>query len=107
MERDAAEMEVLAWPDEAARRADLRTRGVPRLLVVAADSPSPDVEDPLEDWVRASDPPADRDARAAALRLRARETTVRPFLDADRVLHHGEGPAALGEPGHSHDLDRP
>ena len=80
---------IVHWPRDAARRADLAGRGVPRLLVVDPGSPPPDVADD-EDWIRA--PADERDVAARLDGLRARCAGV--VLEAG-VLRTRWGAAAL------------
>jgi hypothetical protein len=63
---------LLRWPEEAATAEALASRGLPRLLLVDADSDPPMCVDPLEDWVRLPIVDRDLDARLNALRERAR-----------------------------------
>jgi hypothetical protein len=60
-------VELVSWPDEAARLDELRDRRLPRLLLVAADSAPPAVDDELEDWVRLPADPRDVEVRACRL----------------------------------------
>jgi DNA-binding response OmpR family regulator len=80
-------VEVVRWPEEAARVAELRSRGVARLLVVT-NTDVPDLSDCLEDWVVAGASEAEREARRRALGRRARAHGVAPTLDTDGLLHH-------------------
>jgi hypothetical protein len=60
-------VELVSWPDEATRLADVRERRLPRLLLVAPDAAPPAVDDEIEDWIRL---PADtRDVEVRARRL--------------------------------------
>ena len=79
---------LLRWPEESEHLDDLRSRGVPRLLLVGPESPPPDSIDTLEDWVRL--PAADPDVRArvATLEMRASSTVSSPELDADGLLRY-------------------
>ena len=79
----------LSWPTEAARRTVLRTRGVPRLLIVDDDAEPPGDLDVLEDWVRAATNSMDVEARAATLSLRSDRTPPPPFFDDDGLLRYG------------------
>jgi hypothetical protein len=64
-----ATVEVLRWPAEAARRAELAARTRPRLLLVAPGEVPPPL-DPEEDWVRLPAPARDVRARRARLARR-------------------------------------
>jgi DNA-binding response OmpR family regulator len=77
------DVEIVPWPGE-----DDGTR--PRLLVVDDESPPPHSTDCLEDWVRASTPRADVEARVAALLARAETHRPEPpRLDEWGVLQFG------------------
>lgn len=79
---------LVRWPEESEHLDDLRTRGVPRLLLVGPESPPPDSIDTLEDWVRL--PAADPDVRArvATLEMRASSTVSSPEIDVDGLLRY-------------------
>lgn len=86
-------VELLQWPREQDRRADLERVGLPRLLLVDADASPPLTVDPIEDWIRL---PADhRDVQARVEALRHRSTTE-PTLD-DGVLRTRSGWVSLPE----------
>ena len=80
-------VELIRWPEDEARVAELRARGVARLLVVS-NGDVPDSPDCLEDWVLASASDSERDARQRALGRRAMAHGVAPNLDTDGLLHH-------------------
>jgi two-component system OmpR family response regulator len=80
----AMDVVLLGWPDEAARRAELRAVARPRLLLVAPDDAPPECADPLEDWIRL--PADDHDVRARVATLAARSGVERPRIDADGLL---------------------
>jgi two-component system, OmpR family, response regulator len=80
-------VEVLHWPEDAPRVAEMRTRGLARLLVVT-NGTAPDAPDCLEDWVFASASDTEREARRRALSRRAEAHGVAPLLDGDGLLHH-------------------
>lgn len=64
-----AEVEVVQWPAEAARRDELAERRQPRLLLVAEDElPPPIAHD--EDWARVTAPEQDVEARRQRLARR-------------------------------------
>jgi two-component system OmpR family response regulator len=71
----AVPVAVLHWPRDHDRRAELAGLGVPRLLLVAADAPAPEVADD-EDWVRLPADERDTAARVAALRARRSGVTL-------------------------------
>ena len=79
----------LLWPEEEPRRAVLRSRGVPRLLLIADDAEPPDDVDVLEDWARAGSPDPDLVARETTLSLRATRQPPPPHFDDDGLLRYG------------------
>ncbi len=85
-------VELVYWPGERERRALLRERAQPRILLVETSEPAPVTVDPLEDWIRLPADERDLQARVEAL---DRRTEVEPTLDEDGVLRHGEVWAAL------------
>jgi len=85
-------VELVRWPAEEHRRAELRDRGQPRILLVEGGTPAPVTVDPMEDWIRL--PVDDRDLQARMETL-VRRVSTRPELDADGVLRSGAGWAAL------------
>ena len=90
------EVKQLRWPAEEARRAELRTASIPRLLLVEGNTPPPVASDGLEDWIRLPANEADLRARIAALELRsAPGVGVEPMLDHDGVLHVGRSWVSL------------
>jgi hypothetical protein len=89
-------VEVVRWPADAQRLAELREMRIPRLLVVAdGDGELPLPSDCLEDWVTAGAPEWEVDARRKALVLRSGEHAVRPLLDEDGLLHHRDAWVSL------------
>jgi DNA-binding response OmpR family regulator len=91
-------VEVVRWPADAQRLAELRELRIPRLLVVAdgdGDAELPLPVDCLEDWVTSSAPEWEVDARRQALVLRSGEHAVRPLLDEDGLLHHRDAWVSL------------
>jgi hypothetical protein len=61
--------EVVRWPAEAGRRAELAAQGRPRVLLVEAGAVPPPLA-PEEDWLRLPAPPADLRARRTRLARR-------------------------------------
>lgn len=86
----------MRWPAEEARRAELRSEGRARLLLLEGGAAPPAGIDDLEDWIRV--PAGDRDLEARADRLRRlAEARVEPAprLDDDGVLRLGDRWVAL------------
>jgi hypothetical protein len=67
--RAGATVEVLRWPAEAGRRAELAARARPRVLLVEPGEVPPPL-DPEEDWLRLPAPARDLRARRARLARR-------------------------------------
>lgn len=88
-------VEVVRWPSDSIRLAELRESGVPRLLVVADDAEPPIPIDCLEDWVTTQTPDREVDARRIALSVRGENHAVRPLLDDDGLLHHRDAWVSL------------
>ena len=64
---DGIEVALVPWPEEQSALDDLALAGRPRVLLVAASVPPPDVRDPLEDWVRVPVDHGDVEVRARRL----------------------------------------
>jgi len=77
------EVEILRWPEEAARLDALRSACRPRLLLLAPDVAPPDAADCCEDWVRLPASDADIGARAAGVAARAAAHSSVPELRGD------------------------
>jgi hypothetical protein len=88
----AMAVELVRWPAEEYRRAELRDSGSPRILLVERDVPAPMTVDPMEDWIRLPADELDLQARVETL---SRRISTKPELDRDGVLRHGTGWAAL------------
>jgi two-component system, OmpR family, response regulator len=80
-------VEVVHWPEDEQRVAEMRTRGIPRLLVVT-NGDIPDAPDCLEDWMTVHASDVEREARRRSLARRAIAHGVAPSLDTDGLLHH-------------------
>jgi DNA-binding response OmpR family regulator len=80
------DVEVRRWPAERLVVEDLRSREVPRLLLLDDDEPAPEAFDCLEDWIRLPASDADLEARRRAVASRASEHSVRPRLDDAGIL---------------------
>ena len=85
-------VELVYWPSEEERRAELRTNAKPRILLVERDAPAPMTVDPVEDWIRLPADERDLQVRVESL---SRRTAVEPTLDGDGVLRHGANWTAL------------
>ena len=89
-------VEVLQWPAEAQRLAELREMRIPRLLVVSnGDGEVPLPTDCLEDWVAVGAPEWEVDARRHALVQRSGQHAVMPLLDGDGLLHYRDAWVSL------------
>jgi hypothetical protein len=86
---------LVHWPREEVARAELATRGAPRLLVVPAAAAPPTCVDPLEDWVREPVDPGELRARTATLARRAGAAADRPRIDHAGVVWVGGRSVAL------------
>jgi len=93
---EGTEIELVWWPAEAGRRAQLAAHQIPRLLVVDQGSSTPENSDCLEDWIRLPAPQSDLQARLDALAARRRvHLGGIPHIDGDDVVRFGAGCAAL------------
>ena len=82
---------MVFWPAQAAKVAELRAEGVPRLIVVSGDAQAPQTFDDREEWVRFPGESADLVGRLEALRSRlAHVPRPKPRLDQDGRLHVGK-----------------
>ncbi len=86
-------VELLHWPRERGRRAELQEANQPRLLLVEADASPPLTVDPAEDWVRLPAKHRDVQARVESLRRRA----VAEPSQEDGVLRTPSGWVSLPE----------
>ena len=90
------EVALVRWPAEADRRAALADGDVPRLLLLEAGAPPPEVLDCLEDWIRVPAADADLRARVRALEARShRHLRLIPDLDVHGVLRFGNAWVSL------------
>lgn len=87
-------VQFIRWPAETDRRAQLAESSTPRMLLVEANERAPMTSDPLEDWIRLPADEGDLRARVASL-MAATESTARPILDPDGLLHVGKRWIAL------------
>ena len=86
---------LVRFPEDESALGALRSRRIPRLLLVSRGSPPPLCLDPLEDWIWASAPDEDRAQRAAGLTRRAEQRAATPAVDDDGLLHVGGRWASL------------
>ncbi|QYG91188.1 hypothetical protein HC251_01205 [Iamia sp. SCSIO 61187] len=80
-------VEMLTWPAQEELRVELRSRGVPRLLVLEAGAAPPRAEDDLEDWIWL--PADERDVFARLRHLAGRQR--RGGLGPDTVTVASDG----------------
>ncbi len=85
------QVELVRWPAEEARLAEIRAAGQARLVLVPEGVAPPLTADPLEDWIRL--PATDEDVRA---RLRVLEDRARGSLEVDRPELDENGLLRLG-----------
>jgi DNA-binding response OmpR family regulator len=88
-------VEVLRWPQDEARLAELRAMSVPRLLLVENGVDPPVTSDCFEDWLFAGATERELDLRRRALSARAEQKAARPLLDGDGLLHHRDAWVSL------------
>jgi len=89
------DVQVVRWPTDGVRLAELRDGAIPRLLVVADEAEPPVPVDCLEDWVTAGATERELDARRRSLQIRATQHAARPNLDEDGLLHHRDAWVSL------------
>jgi hypothetical protein len=89
--RAASRIELLSYPDQDDRRAELAADGTPRMLLVAPGYPPPKLADDLEDWVRCPIDADELEARLAELERRAAaHRSPAPIVLADGILRVGD-----------------
>jgi DNA-binding winged helix-turn-helix (wHTH) protein len=83
------QVEIVRWPSEEARLADLRSAGRPRLVLVRDGVTPPLTTDVLEDWIRlpASDDDVHARVRVLEDRMRGAEEHRTPQIDESGLLH--------------------
>ncbi|MCU1345177.1 MAG: helix-turn-helix protein [Acidimicrobiia bacterium] len=92
-----SEVVVLTWPDEEAKRIQLREAHMPRLLIVPPEVTPPRDTDFLEDWARTTADAIEIHSRLSALADRARITQmVPPTVDESGIIRFAEGWVSLG-----------
>jgi hypothetical protein len=81
-EMPTPEVEMLSWPADAGRLEALRDAAIPRLVLVAAGTSAPVLDDELEDWVRLPADDQEISLRSQRLARHAREDRLtRPQLN--------------------------
>ncbi len=95
---------ALRWPEEAVRREQLATVGIPRLLLVARGAAPPQRWAVDEDWVAAEAPAEERAQREATVRRRLEQLAQPPrrarcsvIVDDDGLVRREERWVALSE----------
>ena len=83
------EVVLVPWPEEGARRDQLRESGRPRLLLLNGESAPPDCADCLEDWIRLPADAHDMTARVVRLASLADAEPLPPQVDGDGLLRYG------------------
>ena len=78
-------VEIVSWPDELEREAELARAGRLRLLLVPTHATPPSQWDPFMDWIRLPTTDEDVWSRITALQLRV-QTSPPPRLDDYGVL---------------------
>jgi DNA-binding winged helix-turn-helix (wHTH) protein len=91
-----ARVELLRWPDDAVRRAELAARAVPRLLLLGEGTLPPLLADD-EDWMFVPADERDMWARMRRLAQRAAASDRVPRVRDGVVLHLGDRTAILSE----------
>lgn len=87
MRQDQADVKLLRWPAESAKRRQYMEEGILRLLIVEGGGPAPICSDAREDWARAPISNADLRARVTALRAKSYPYTV-PTVDPSGALKY-------------------
>jgi DNA-binding response OmpR family regulator len=90
-----AEVEMLRWPGDAARRRLCAERDVPCLLLLEEGVAPPAINRPLEDWIRVPADEVDLVARIRRLESLGRRASEDPTVDDEGILHVGPNWSAL------------
>jgi hypothetical protein len=91
----AAEVEMVRWPGDAARRELCAARDVPCLLLLEEGVAPPLPSRPLEDWIRVPADELDLVARVRRLESLGNRVGEWPTVDDEGVLHVGPRWSAL------------
>lgn len=91
---------LIHYPAEAARLDELRTYGLPRLLLVDEAGPAPELEGIDEDWIRLPAHSRDLAMRVETLEELGKLQSHKPLpepprVDESELLHHGDRWVAL------------
>jgi hypothetical protein len=87
---ESQDVVVLRWPEQSDAVERLDRRGIARLLLVEPDSPPPESDSCLQDWLRLPATDIDLRARLRALELRASKHPARPTVDEfGQISHRG------------------
>jgi DNA-binding response OmpR family regulator len=84
-----SDVAVLRWPDDEHLRPKLEQEGHPRVLIVAALRPAPEIDSELEDWMREPIDLQELQTRADTLRIRAHQRSLLPRLDDHGLVRVG------------------
>jgi DNA-binding response OmpR family regulator len=79
--RLTSDVAVLRWPDDQHAVARLDRLGLPRLLIIAPDTPPPESHSCLQDWIRLPVTDDDVRVRLDALRHHAARHPSAPAID--------------------------
>ncbi|MEE9416758.1 MAG: helix-turn-helix domain-containing protein [Acidimicrobiales bacterium] len=89
-------VEIVRWPEHAARLAELREVGSARLILVEGSGLPLVTSDPLEDWIRVPTNATDIQLRTETLERRASAAQKdRPEMDDAGLVRFGEDWVAL------------
>jgi DNA-binding response OmpR family regulator len=80
------EVTLVRWPAERELLAELRSSGLPRLLLIGPNTTPPATADALEDWVRLPVGSDELELRLTTLRARAARQPAAPAIDDSGLL---------------------
>lgn len=80
---------IVRWPADQSALEELRSAGVPRLLLIGETDEAPSDGDPLQDWIRLPAGDADLHARITTLEQRASRNSSKAVLPGDGRLSYG------------------
>ncbi len=91
-----SDIEVVTWPEQATRLAELREATIPRIILVEGAGLPLVTPDPFEDWIRVPADTADLELRIDTLRRRIEASDeVRPEMDDAGLVRFGTEWVAL------------